>query len=95
MLDKNKKCDGGEKKGDGASAKYARMKKTGLPEQSVPNKMKMDGLAPIAEFFDDPLPKPKGGAPVDLSMHDLPEGSVRNKMKMDGIDAKVIAAYWG
>ena len=112
LLAKNKKD--GDKSGTAGTgqdkyAKYARMKKIGLPDVSIRNKMKMDGISDIeiAKYFGDPLPKSASkGATVDLSKHDLskydkmkkigmPEGSVRNKMKMDGIDAKVVAAYFG
>jgi len=91
-------------------SKYSKMKKIGMPEDSIKNRMKMDGFKDddIAKFFGtggDTAPANKEPTvdltKFDLSKYDkmkklgLPPDSVRSKMKMDAIQPNVIAAYFG
>eukprot|EP01083_Nonionella_stella_P081175 223477_1 len=91
--------------------KYTKMKKIGLPEESVRNKMKMDGIDSkvIATYFGEkiesdaaagqvmqaPCPKPDVKKYERMKKIGLPDGSVRNKMKMDGVDEYWVRDFFG
>ena len=91
--------------------KYFKMKKMGLPEGAVRQKMQTDGMsaADIAAFFGESPPAaaapPKTNSDLknreDMKKYfkmkkmGLPDGAIRQKMKQDGISASDAAAFFG
>ena len=65
-------------------AKYSKMKKVGLPMDSIKNKMKMDGIdkIQIAKFAGEPVPKSAFLNGIDLSEYDLAK---YDKMKVHSL----------
>lgn len=101
--------NGGKKAVDPKLAKYVKMRKMGMPDHAIINKMRLDGMEKSMihkfETLNDEEEESEDDD-VDLKAAELakyhrmkkmgmPSHAITNKMKMDGVAAKIIAAFFG
>ena len=84
-------------------AKYERMKKMGMPQHVIQNKMKLDGISEseMEAFFNPNAATTKGTAAPNpklvkyekMKKLGTPQHVIRNKMKLDGVAQDDIARF--
>eukprot|EP01084_Bolivina_argentea_P043985 80988_1 len=82
--------------------KYDKMKKMGMPDNTIRNKMKMDGFKEneIESYLNQTHKALQKQQNEKFKKYDrmkkmkMPENTIRNKMKLDGIPKDEIEKYW-